>query len=110
MAIKYLRKYVTPSSGVETTLYTVPEANNSVLSSLRVTNCAVSAALLTVTLYPEGGATPYLLLLNYSLNTDQTMDVFSGVPCVMQASDVIKVTASQNDVDFYLSYMEMDRT
>lgn len=110
MAIKYFRKYVTPSSGVETALYTVPEANSSVVSSLRVTNTAASPALLTVTLYPEGGATPYLLLLDYSLNADQTMDVFSGVPCVMQATDVLKVTASQNDVDFYMSYMEMDRT
>jgi len=109
MAIKYLRKYLTPSSGVETALYTVPEANNSVLSSLRVTNSAVSPALLTVTVYPEGGATPYLLLLDYSLNTDQTMDVFSGVPCVVQAADVLKVTASESGVDFYLSYMEMDR-
>jgi hypothetical protein len=110
MAIKYLRKYVTPSSGVETALYTVPEANSSVVSSLRVTNTYTAATLLTVTVYPEGGATPYLLLLDYSLNTDQTMDVFSGVPCVMQAGDVLKVTANTADVDFYMSYMEMDRS
>jgi hypothetical protein len=36
--------------------------------------------------------------------------VFSGVPCVLEAADVIKVTSSQSTVDFYLSYLEMDRT
>jgi hypothetical protein len=38
------------------------------------------------------------------------MDVFSGVPCILQAGDVLKVTASVADVDFYLSYLEMDRS
>ena len=60
--------------------------------------------------YPGGGATGYHLLKAYSLPTNQTMDVFSGVPCVMEATDVIKVTSSQATVDFYLSYLEMDRS
>jgi hypothetical protein len=38
------------------------------------------------------------------------MDVFSGVPLIMQAEDELKVTSSVADVDFWLSYMEMDRT
>jgi hypothetical protein len=110
MANKYLRKYLTPSAATETTIYTVPTANNAVVSSLRVTNDNASTANLTVTIYPEGGATPYRALKTYVLPTSQTMDVFSGVPLVMQAGDVLKVTSSVADVDFWLSYLEMDRT
>jgi len=110
MANKYLRKYLTPSAATATEIYTVPSANNSVVSSLRVTNENASSATLTVAVYPGGGATPYYLLRGYSLPPDQTMDVFSGVPCILQAADLLKVTASVTSVDFWLSYLEMDRS
>lgn len=110
MANKYFRKYLTPSAATETTIYTVPSANTSVLSSLRVTNENANSAALTVAIYPLGGATPYYILRSYSLPTNQSMDVFSGIPCIVEASDVLKVTSSVASVDFYLSYLEMDRT
>jgi len=110
MANKYFRKYLTPSAATETTLYTVAEANLAVLSSLRVTNRNASTTAMTVVVYPGGGATGYHLLKTYSLPTNQTMDVFSGVPCVLEAGDVLKVTSSEASVDFYLSYLEVDRT
>lgn len=110
MANKYLRKYLTPSAATETTLYTVPAANTAVLSSLRVTNENANSASLTVAVYPLGGATPYYVLRAYVLPTNQTMDAFSGVPCVLEATDVIKVTSSVASVDFWMSYLEMDRT
>lgn len=110
MANKYLRKYLTPDAATETTIYTAPDANNAVLSSLRVTNDNASAASISAAIYPEGGATPYKLMKTYVLPTSQTLDIFSGVPCVLQAGDILKVTASVTDVDFYLSYLEIDRT
>ena len=110
MANKYLRLYLTPSAATETTIYTAPAANNAVLSSLRVTNDNANVANISAAMYPAGGATPYKLLKTYALPTSQTMDVFSGVPCVLIAGDVLKVTASVADVDFYLSYLEIDRT
>jgi hypothetical protein len=110
MANKYLREYLTPAASTETVIYTVPAANAAVLMSLRVTNENASTANLTVAVYPNGGATPYYLLRSYVLPTNQTMDVFSGVPVVLEATDVLKITASQASVDFYLSYMEIDRT
>jgi len=110
MANKYFRKHLTPSANTETAIYTVPDANVSVLSSLRVTNENASSATLTVTVYPLGDATAYRLLKGYVLPTSQTMDVLSGVSCVMQATDVLKVTSTVADVDFYLSYLEMDRS
>jgi hypothetical protein len=38
-----------------------------------------------------------------------TMDVFSGIPLVLEATDELKVEASEDDVVFYLSYLEVDR-
>jgi hypothetical protein len=110
MANKYLRKYLTPDAASETTIYTAPVANNAIVSSLRVTNDNASTTNLAVTLYPEGGSTPYKALKAYVLPTSQTMDVFSGVPLIMQAGDILKVTSSVADVDFWLSYLEIDRT
>jgi len=109
MANKYLRKFLTPAAATETTIYTVPAANTAVLSSLRVTNRNASTTALTVNVYPLGAATAYCLLKVYSLPTNQTMDILSGVPCILEATDVIKVTSSMATVDFYLSYLEADR-
>lgn len=110
MANKYLRKHLTPSAATETAIYTAPLANTAVLSSLRVTNRNASQTNLTVVVYPGGGVTGYHLLKSYTLPSNQTMDVFSGVPCVLETGDVLKVTSSLATVDFYLSYLEMDRT
>lgn len=110
MANKYLRKYLSPSAATETTIYTVPAANTAIMSSLRVTNGDSSSTTLTVKAYPLGGATAYDLLKGYVLPVDATMDVFSGVSCVLEATDVLKVTSSQANVDFYLSYLEVDRS
>lgn len=110
MANKYLREYLTPSAATETTIYTAPAANNAVLSSLRVTNDNASSSNISVAVYPGGGGTPYKLMKTYVLPTSQTLDVFSGVPCVLIAGDVLKVTSSVADVDFYLSYLEIDRS
>lgn len=109
MANKYLRKYLSPAATTETEIYTVPIANSTMVSSLRVTNGNASTAGLTVSLYPNGGGTGYYLLKSYSLPTNGTMDVFSGVVCNLEATDVIKVTSTVADVDFVLSYLEMDR-
>jgi hypothetical protein len=110
MSNKYLRQPLIPAATTETTIYTVPAANTAVLSSLRVTNGNASVAAITVNMYPAGGATAHQLLKTYQLPTSQTMDVFSGVPCILEATDVLKVTASVADVAFVLSYLEMDRS
>lgn len=110
MANKYLRKYLTPDAATETTIYTAPAANTAIVSSLRVTNDNANSASISAALYPGGGATPYKVLKSYILPTSQTMDMFSGVTLVVEAGDVLKVTSSVADVDFWLSYMEMDRT
>ena len=109
MANKYLRKYLSPAAGVEETLYTVPQANTAIASSLRITNGNSTTTQLDVKVYPEGGATAYELLDTYALPVDATMDVFSGIPCVLEAGDVLAVASTEADVTFYLSYLEVDR-
>jgi hypothetical protein len=110
MANKYFRKYVTPGAASETTLYTVPDANTALLTSLRVTNRNANSGAITVVVYPLGSATGFTILKNYSLFPNASMDVFSGVTCILEATDVLKITASVATVDFYLSYLELDRT
>lgn len=110
MANKYLRKYLSPAAATETTIYTVPDANTAVASSLRITNANSATTQLDVKVYPGGGMTAYYLLDTYALPVDGTMDVFSGIPCVLEAGDVLKVRSTEADVSFYLSYLEMDRT
>lgn len=109
MANKYLHDVSIPSAATETTIYTVPAANTAVLRSLRVTNANASPATITVTQYDSGSATAHYLLKAKSLAVNTTIDVFNGVPCVLEAGDALKVTSSVATVHFYLSYMEMDR-
>lgn len=107
MANKYLRKYLIPSAATETTLYTVPDANTGIMRSLRVTNAGSATALITITQYTSG--TPHYLQKVRSLPVNETFDVFNGIPCIVEAGDIIKVTSSVATVHFYLSYLEVDR-
>ena len=107
MANKYFRQHLIPSAATETDLYTVPTANTSVCRSLRVTNGNASETEITVSQYE--GATQTYLLKAYPLSPNGTIDVFNGVPCVLEAGDKITVESSQSTVHFYLSYLEFDR-
>lgn len=109
MANKYFRDFLSPNAATETTIYTVPAANAAIMRSLRVTNTGSSSVTVTVAEYHSGDANPHYLLKAKSLAVNTTMDVFNGVPCVMEAGDVLKVTASAASVHFYLSYLEVDR-
>lgn len=110
MSNKYFRQYLSPAADAEETIYTVPDANTAIVSSLRVTNADTASAQINVTILPTGESTGYKVLTNRFVPVNATMDVFSGVSCVLQAGDRLKVKASQTGVDFYLSYLEIDRT
>jgi hypothetical protein len=108
MSNKYFRQHLIPSAATETDMYTVPAANTTVARSLRVTNANASDTEITVSQYE--GATQTYLLKDYPLSPDGTIDVFNGVPLVLEAGDKITVESSQSTVHFYLSYLEFDRT
>ena len=109
MANKYFRKYLSPTAATETELYVVPAANAAILNSLRITNANSASSLIDVVVYPLGGATAFSLLKNHFLPVNATMDVFSGIPCILEATDEIHVESSEANVIFYLSYLEVDR-
>jgi hypothetical protein len=109
MANKYFRQYHESVSAAEHTLYTVPDANSAIVSSLRVTNANSTDATINVTVYPLGGATGYKVLRDSFLPVNGTMDVLSGIPLVLEATDELAVEASEDDIVFYLSYLEIDR-
>lgn len=110
MAIKYLSQNLIPDAASEEDLYEVPAATTALVSSLRVTNANSTSAEITVNLYPGGGSTAHALLRTYSLPVRSTMDVFSGVTCVLETGDILKIEASEDDIVFHLSYMEVDRS
>jgi hypothetical protein len=62
-----------------------------------------------VTVYPLGGSTAYKVLRDSFLPVNGTMDVLSGIPLVLEATDELAVEASEDDIVFYLSYLEIDR-
>jgi hypothetical protein len=108
LANKYFRKYLISEANTPEIMYTVPAANSAILSSLRVTNDNGATAELTVTCAPAGVA-GHKLLKRYLLPIDGTMDVLSGVPFVMEEGDALAVEADQDDIVFWLSYLEVDR-
>jgi predicted solute-binding protein len=108
MANKYFRQAFIPSAATETTIYTVPSASTGIARSLRITNANAARTTLTVTQY--SAAVAHYLLKSYTLAPNGTVDVFNGVPCVLEGDDILKVTSSAATVHFYLSYLEMDRS
>jgi hypothetical protein len=91
-------------------MYTVPTATTAIIPSLRITNTNTSTASVTVSTYESGSATAYQFLKEYVLPPSNSMDVFSGISCVLETGDTLKVTASIASVHFHLSYLETDRT
>ena len=110
MANKYFRKALIPSAATETLMYAVPAANMTIAKSLRVTNANGSRATITISQYDEGTGTEHFLLKGYILAPNATVDIFNGVPLVLQELDELRVESSVSTVHFYLSYLEIDRT
>lgn len=106
---KYLHQVLVPSAATESTIYTVPDATTGVLKSLRVTNANASSATITVTQYNAGSGTTHYLQKEKNLIANGSFDVFSGVSCVLETGDTLKVQSSVGSVHFYLSYLEVDR-
>jgi len=109
MANKYFRQVLIPTATIETSMYTVPDANTAIVRSLRVTNITGTASDITVAVYVNGVGTGNVVQKTRSVGPYSTFDVFNGIPCVMEASDVLKVISSGSNVHFYLSYLEVDR-
>lgn len=109
MSDRFLQKNIIPSAATETTLYTVPAATTAILKSLRVTNANASSSNITVIQNDSGSTTDLFLYKDQALAADASVDVFAGVPLVLEEGDKLNVQSSQATVHFYLSYLEVDR-
>jgi len=109
MADKYLHQRLIPSAATETTIYTVPAANTAIIKSLRVTNADGSSSNISVKQYDSAAGSAVFLYKEQALAADATVDVFGGVPCILETGNVLKVISSQANATFYLSYLEVDR-
>jgi len=111
MADKYLHQQLIPSAATETTIYTVPAANTAIIKSLRVTNADNNPADISVKQFDVSAGTSSTVFLykEQALAADATVDVFGGVPCILETGNLLKVTSSQANASFYLSYLEVDR-
>jgi len=110
MANKYLRKNLIPSAAAETEIYAVPSANVAIVKSLRITNGNATRSTLIVSVYNNGTGTEYFLLKGFILAPTSTIDIFNGVPLVLQEGDSLRIESSVATVHFYLSYLEIDRS
>jgi len=45
----------------------------------------------------------------FILPNGASFDLFNGIVCILEAGDELEVEASEDDVCFYLSYLEVDR-
>jgi hypothetical protein len=110
MSNKYFRVGLIPEAASEEDLYEVPPANVAILKSLRVTNDSAARSSITIVQYGALGTTPLYLLKGFVLPVSASFDLLNGVPCILQEGDKIAVESSEDDVNFYLSYLEVDRT
>jgi hypothetical protein len=110
MANKYFRQVLTPDANTPGIIYEVPAANVGLLKSLRVTNDSGTRANIFVRQYSAGDATAHPLTNGFVLPDGASFDLFNGIVCVLEAGDELEVEASEDDVCFYLSYLEVDRS
>lgn len=91
-----------PTATTETTLYTVPSATETVVSTISVCNLAATAATYRIAVRPDGAtlANSHYIAYDASLPANDTAMITVGL--TMNASDVVTVRASTASVVFGL--------
>jgi hypothetical protein len=89
-----------PAATTLTTLYTVPAATETVVSTITVTNRSASTITFRIAIRPNGAsiADSQYLAYNTSLIANSTMAFTLGI--TLDATDVISVYASTTDATF----------
>ena len=99
MAKKVLGQ-VNPSAVTATTLYTVPSAKSTVVSTLVVANLAATAATYRVAIRPAGAtlANTHYIAYDVALSANDSTALTLGI--TLATTDVITVYASSANVNF----------
>lgn len=89
-----------PSATTLTTLYTVPSATSTVLSTLSVANLSSSAVTFRVAIRPAGATVTNAHYIAYDANLAANDSVFLTLGVSLATTDVVSVYASTANVAF----------
>lgn len=89
-----------PSATTNTTLYTVPSATSTVLSTLAVANLSTSAITFRVAIRPAGATLANQHYIAYDAAVAANDSVFLTLGISLAATDVVTVYASTANVAF----------
>ena len=89
-----------PSATTETTLYTVPAATSTVVSSLIVANRAATTSTFRVSVAVGGGATATKDYIYYDVLMPPNDTFIATVGLCLAATDKVKVYASSANLSF----------
>lgn len=89
-----------PSATTNTTLYTVPSATETVVSTIAVCNRAASAATFRIAIRPNGATLANEHYISYDAPIAANDSLFITVGATADASDVITVYASTANLSF----------
>ena len=99
MAKKVLGQ-VNPSATTLTTLYTVPSAKESVVSSISVANLTATSATFRLAVRPAGASISNEHYLGYDITVGASDTTIITVGLTLATTDVLSVYASTADVAF----------
>ena len=104
MAIKYkILGQAFPAANANATLYTVPEGNSAIISTLNVCNLSLSNVVFRIAVV-KGGVTPTpsnsYIAFNTALPPQDAIGLTLGM--TMDATDIVQVHSIQGNVSFNL--------
>lgn len=91
---------VNPSATTATTLYTVPSATQTVVSTVVIANQAATAATFRISVRPAGAAQTNAMYLAYDVTVGANDSTALTLGITLAATDVITVYASSATVSF----------
>jgi len=92
---------VNPSATTNTTLYTVPAATDTVVSSISIANLASSSATYRIAVRPAGAALANVHYLAYDVTVGAADTTILTVGLTLDTTDVITVYGSTANLVFH---------
>jgi len=89
-----------PAATTATTLYTVPAATATVVSTISVCNQAAAAATFRIAIRPAGATLAALHYIAYDTTVNSNDATMITIGATLAATDVITVYASSADISF----------
>jgi glucose-6-phosphate dehydrogenase assembly protein OpcA len=89
-----------PSATTLTTLYTVPAATETVVSSIVIANLAATAATFRIAVRPNGAAIANSQYVGYDITVGASDSTVLTLGLTLDATDVLSVYASTATVTF----------